>query len=619
MPSSLAHSTLYLFVLILFSSSTLASVPLEIIGEKRQWHSLSLSFDGPEVSEQDEFNPFLNYRLNVEFTHVGTGKNYVVPGFFAADGNAANSSATSGNKWQVRFSPDEVGLWQWRAQFRKGPYVAISEAKYSGRSGAYMDGQQGEFKVRVSNKKAPDFRALGRLQWVNQRYLRFAGTGDYFIKAGPDSPENLLAYTDFDGTFHNDGYGDEWVKTWSAHEEDWRQGDPTWSNGKGKGLVGALNYISSKGMNSISFLSLNIMGDDKNVFPYVNYETHDRFDVSKLEQWNTVFSHAQSLGLFLHFKTQEVENQGLLDGGGLGALRKLYYRELIARFGHHLALNWNMGEENGDWIPDNITPPQGTSERLAMAAYFKQMDPYQHHRVIHNGLYFQDLRGINSWYTGASVQTSTTDFSHVHKQAKEILSWPNANGRQWAVSVDEPGDAEHALKPDAIDTDHLHARQNGLWGAYMAGAWGTEWYFGYKNAHSDLSAQDWRSRDKFWDQAKIAIDFFSKLNVPLHKAKNHDELAEEAWVLAELGEFYIVYLKSMPAQLELKMLPQNASYSVQWYDPLRGGQFQQGSVTTLKLEDEGKYSWLRVKRDLGKPPKERQQEWAVLIKKLNSG
>ena len=35
-----------------------------------------------------------------------------------------------------------------------------------------------------------------------------------------------------------------------------------------------------------------------------------------------------------------------LDGGKLGIERKLYCRELIARFGHALALNWNIGEEN---------------------------------------------------------------------------------------------------------------------------------------------------------------------------------------------------------------------------------------------------------------------------------
>jgi hypothetical protein len=48
----------------------------------------------------------------------------------------------------------------------------------------------------------------------------------------------------------------------------------------------------------------------------------------------------------------------------------------------------------------------------------------------------------------------------------------------------------------------------------MAGGCGTEWYFGYKHPHSDLTCEDWRSRDKFWDQGKIALDFFYNNSVP---------------------------------------------------------------------------------------------------------
>jgi len=36
--------------------------------------------------------------------------------------------------------------------------------------------------------------------YIGGRFLRFAGTGEYFLKLGPDSPETLLAYADFDDT-----------------------------------------------------------------------------------------------------------------------------------------------------------------------------------------------------------------------------------------------------------------------------------------------------------------------------------------------------------------------------------------------------------------------------------
>ncbi|WP_341938249.1 DUF5060 domain-containing protein [Marinimicrobium sp. C2-29] len=601
------------FGLLLHTCPTLAA---ELSGELRKWHKVTLTFDGPNASESDTPNPFVYYRLNVTFTHQPTGKSYLVPGYFAADGDAANTGATGGNKWRVHFAPDEVGPWQWEASFRQGPFVAVSSKPISGVSAGFMDDETGTLTILDTNKTWPDFRQRGRLNYVNEPYLRFEETGDYFIKAGPDAPENLLAYADFDGTFHDDGKKDSLVKTWGPHIKDWSKGDPTWKNDKGKGLIGALNYLASKGMNSVSFLTLNIMGDDQNVFPYVDYTTYDRFDVSKLDQWEVVFEHAQQRGLFLHFKTQEVENQGLLDGGGLGLQRQLYYRELIARFGHHLALNWNMGEENGEWYPKHQTVPQSTIQRLAMARYFHDNDPYQHHIVIHNGNFFEDLTGVDSYYTGVSLQTHRADFGAVHPQVKKIRSWPVANGRPLAVAVDEPGDAQHSLVPDSEDPEHNLARMNGLWGALTAGAWGTEWYFGYQHEHSDLTAQDWRTRDLFWDQARHAVKFFALADVALSRAVSRDEVVSNASALAEVGEFYIIYAKDASKALTLRLLPGKADYSVQWFDPRNGGELQTGSITELRVDKEVTTYWGDMATvDLGKPPRDTENDWVILVKR----
>lgn len=592
-------------------------------GELKKWHKLTLTFDGPETSETAERNPFLHYRLNVTFTHPKTGKAYQVPGYFAADGNAAETSATSGNKWRVHFSADEIGQWEWRASFRKNNFVAVSSKKESGVSGGFMDRQTGSFRIEATDKKLPDFRASGRLQYVNQPYLKFAETNSYFIKAGPDAPENLLSYADFDGTFHNDGHKDHLVKTWQPHVKDWQQGDPSWQNGKGKGLIGALNYIASEQMNSISFLTFNVVGDDQNVFPYVDYNTFDRLDVSKLDQWEIVFEHAQKLGLFLHFKTQEMENQGLLDGGGLGVQRKLYYRELIARFGHHLALNWNMGEENGEWINNHPTMPQEQTQRLAMAQYFYENDPYQHHRVIHNGIDYQDLFTENSRYTGASVQTHHRDFRKVNKEVKRLRDFPVMNGRPWAISVDEPGDAQHSLMPDKLDPEHNLARINGLWGAMLGGAWGTEWYFGYANEHSDLTAQDWRSRDLFWDQARHCLNFFKRLDVPFHQATTLERSFGGEGILKEKygygmgieSEFYILLLKKPSDLATLKIRQTPATYSLQWYDPRNGGEFQQGSIKEIEVNRAGNQKWKKTDISLGLPPNQPEKDWVLFIKR----
>ena len=155
----------------------------------------------------------------------------------------------------------------------------------------------------------------------------------------------------------------------------------SWQNGKGKGLIGALNYLSDKGMNVAYFLTLNIMGDGKDVWPYEDPSDFSRFDVSKLEQWNLIFTHMQGKGILLHIVLQETENELMLDEGNTGPQRKLYLNELIARFGHHPGLIWNLGEENG---PASFSPnAQNDTQRKAMISHLKSNDPYKHPVLLH--------------------------------------------------------------------------------------------------------------------------------------------------------------------------------------------------------------------------------------------
>ena len=592
-----------LIVLFTFSSLPAQDSAVEIQGELKKWHKITLTFDGPKTSENNSYNPFLNYRLNVTFRSAGN--TYLVPGYFAADGNAAESSATEGNKWRVHFTPDETGEWHYEVSFRQGTNAAVSDHALTGESAGYMDGIRGTFQVAATDKSGRDLRGKGRLSYVGQPYLQFEETGEYFIKVGADAPENLLAYADFDGDFKSDGRKDHFVKTWEPHIGDWQAGDPTWQGDKGKGLVGAINYLASKGMNVFSFLPLNIAGDDQNVYPYVSYENFERLDVSKLDQWEIVFSHADKLGMFLHFKTSEAENQGLLDNGDVGPQRRLYYRELIARFGHHLALNWNIGEENGRWMGNHQTPWQTTTQRLACAQYFYDHDPYHHHVVIHNGQQFYDLLGPESKYTGLSIQTNREDFGNVHSAVLRWRRLSKAAGKNWANAVDEPGDHRYSVVPDKINPEHNNARQNALWGALMAGAWGVEWYFGYENEHSDLTLQDFRSRDKMWDQSRHAQRFFSENDFPLLEMEPMDErtVATDDYVLGN-DQVYIIYQK-MGQKNPSVLTGATGTYVLSWFNP-RTGQF-----TADKMEQAAGAEGLT----LPAPASDPEMDWVLLARK----
>ncbi len=578
-------------LLVVFTAS-IAFPAAKITGELKKWHRVTLTFDGPATSETATPNPFMDYRLNVTFKHAGSGKSYLVPGYYAADGDAANTSATSGNKWRVHFAPTQTGKWNYSVSFRKGKNVAVAEGANAGEEAGYMDGQTGSFSIAPTDKTGRDMRAKGLLQYVGKHHLQFAETGQYFLKCGADAPENFLAYADFDGDFKNDGHKDNLIKTWQPHVKDWKPGDPTWRDGKGKGIIGAVNYLAAEGMNVFSFIPMNIAGDDRNVFPYLDYDERERMDCSKLDQWEIVFEHGNSRGMYLHFKTLETENEMILDNGNLGPHRKLYYRELIARFSHHLALNWNLGEEINN---------ASHEQKVAWADYFWRTDPYKHHIVIHNmGNPHYDLLGDASKLTGFSLQTSRPDFSQVHSRTRNYIDRSVAAGKPWVVACDEPGDATHALITDAEDPTHDNARKNALWGNIMAGGAGVEWYFGYKHPHSDLTCQDYRSRANMWDQCRYALEFFDKYEIPFWDMKCEDEMTagDDDYVLCKPGEVYLVYLKH-GGTVDLNVT--DGSFEYGWFNPRTGGDLSRTGKADAKVPASApdKNDWLLVIRGKG--------------------
>ena len=141
----------------------------------------------------------------------------------------------------------------------------------------------------------------------------------------------------------------------------------------------------------------------------------------------------------------------------------------------------------------------------------------------------------------------------------------------------------------------------------MAGGYGVEWYFGYQSPHSDLTCQDFRSRDLFWDQNRYARRFFEE-HIPFWEMEPMDELTsgEESYCFAKKDQVYVVYVPIGVTTETLDLSGTSGKYAVQWYDPFNGGALQEGSVKSVEAPGVVQ---------LGTPPSSPERDWVAKVQK----
>ena len=579
---------------------------------------VTLDFQGPPLTEAPE--TFLDHRLSVRFTHRETGVAYDVPGYFAADGNAAETGASSGRVWRARFTPDRPGAWDWEASFRAGAGIAISDA--AGAPLDPIDGQAGT--LTVASAPAPDAGFPGgRLVHPGGHYLRAAGTGEVFLKTGAGSPENVFAYEGFDGTRDLGGtvfpaLGADQLHAFAPHEGDWRAGDPSWRGGRGRSLIGLFGYLASVGVNAQYLVLMNVEGDGQDVWPWADPAEPRVFDVSKLDQWGIVFDHMDALGIMRDVILTETENEGwfeAIEGGEAFAdIRKLYYRELIARFGHGLGVTWNLGEENGIAGETGEEPwrlPASPEVREAFARYIRKTDPYDHPIVLHGYPDTEEFTyaphlGPDSALDGISLQAHS-DY------AGKIMRWRDrsaAAGKAWMIHIDEPLGWEFGARPDEQSPGRDLERQTVLWPGLLSGGGGGNWYFGWQNNApiSDLSNEDMRTRDQLWRQSAIARGFMAGFDVAAMTPQPERTPRADDHVLGGAdGPFVAFQAADAGGAFDLSGAAPGP-WTVGWFDPKAGGATRTGSVAEVTGG---------AMVDLGAPPARAgtHTDWVVVVSK----
>ncbi len=603
------------FASMVLVCSAVASAP-QVDGKQVTWHPLTVTFAGPEAAETDnEPNPFLDIRLEVEF--IGPShQRYDVPGFFDGDGNAG----PKGKVWRVRFSPNAAGKWRYTARFRRGPGVAIQLEPNAGEAflpyGTAAEDFTGTFEIAPRDTGAPGFLKWGFLRYAGKHYLKFA-EGPYWIRGGTDEPENLLAYAGFNNTPPKHRY--------AAHEEDWRTGDPDWgadanSAGRGRAIIGMVNYLATEHVNSMYFLLMNVGGDGRDVWPWAgkidglgskdNDNLH--YDTAKLRQWETVFAHAQKKGVFLHtvFNEAEEANKRELDDGELGPERKLYYREMIARFGHHLALEWNLCEEYN--LNFNFGP-----ERLgAFASYVRAVDPYDHPIAVHSA--GDPVEALRFMYGDARYDMTSVQLNQrpIHEVTEALRRETRQAGRPIPISLDE-FTLDRGQRASHIPIDDADGyRREKLWPTYFSGGMIEFILEGLLKTDSFKLTE----REKLWRFMWIARHFMEE-ELPFWEMEPADELVSSGGtielgigkgkkiplgpqVFVKPGEVYAIYLPTATPTGTLDLQGLTGAAELRWFNP-RSGEF---AGQTRQVRGGGPV-------ELGAAPADAEQDWVVLVKR----
>jgi hypothetical protein len=456
-------------------------------------------------------NPFL---VEVEATFTGpVGQIFVIPGFYDGDG----AGGMDGNIWKVRFTPDAVGEWSYT--------TSSQEPLLNGHSGAFRATSPQDC-LPYTPGGMPDFSCLGRLKYTGEHYLKFAN-GEYWFKAGVNDPEAFL--------------------------------DPA-VNGGFPNYVDAIDFLAAKGVNAQYMLFNNLGGDGSFLYPWVGTTpteartNHERYDLAKLSTWEDVFDYCQSKGIVLHLVFED-------DSGWTGFNRDLYYRQMIARFGHYNGLIWNVSEEfNENYTADQVKQ---------FAQMITDLDSYDHPLTVHH------MDVLDVWLP--FIDDNRFDLTSFQQHLAPVQQ-QNATAVTWFDRVDDPAVRtipvsfdEIRYFPGADDDPPLDPvlSRHAIWGIFMGGG-----IFELRIYPDDL----YTVFDQHFTDMHRAREFMEK--IPYWQMKPMNELiwTGKGYVFSKPDDVYSVYLYQ-GGPMELDLSGTTATFTAQWFNPRDGSYQAIGPIT----------------------------------------
>jgi hypothetical protein len=625
-----------------------------VSGTLRQWETITLALRGPPNSNNDSSassNPRMDNRLDVTWAPEGSRSSLTVPGYLATtststSSNTTNNSTTTnpetdGSVWLVHVTLESAGTWHWEASFRTGPNVAIrsmdntdanidtdtdtSTSGWGDRITGSIVVAQSAHEDEFASESAPGetFWELGKLEYVGAHHALFArGHGRWFLQSGVDLGSTLLRWLDY-GT---DDYPTESSTTTTSlppgsawltrHQASFPVSHhaPSWTHEMGNQAMGLLEYLARHGVNAIR---LNVWDDTdastSHQFLFAADQDPNSIRVSQLARWQVALEYAQRLGLALQIQlhgSDGPENES--PDVTTEQRRKLYYRELVARYGHHLALSWHLG------------PAGPTSE--SRANDLRSIDAYQHTIVVDSttterDLPTRNLLGVDT-VDSVVVPTPTRSLALTNTVVRDVTTWRDlsrARKHHWIVHTQHAYTPSASLPPQVRlrdDDEYVqNIRRNVVWGNLLAGGAGVE--YGLREAIAVNGADMLVDLERIWLYTRLALDFLQNLTprIPFWYMVNENfrvaSSTAGALCLAQpRGDVMVLYFpKGGTARVHLPKGDDGTSYTIQWYDPRVGGELQTGSIASVQTVASTKVS-------LGTAPSVPHQDWVVLLRRV---
>lgn len=540
-------------------------------------------------------NPWLHVRLDVHFDHPDLAAPIRVPGYFAGDGRGGGI----GGVWRAHFTPPLVGTWTVDASLELGRNLNAS-LPGGAMSPLAVQGYEPLLEVRPLDPGATGFGAKGFVQRAgDSAYFGYSGTDDErFVQCGVGSPENFLGYAGFEGaTDGASGAGaicccrqrcfedcerdlclstvdpaPGFLHRYEAHRSDWRPGDPDWSaNGiqrQGRGIIGALNYLGEEcGVNSMYVLVMNLGGDGKDTHPFLTDAgaldcplSGSEFDpshtlnyhVARLDQWRAVLEHANAKGIMVQLLLAEQESCNIRwfgphdSNGGprnhMSVYRRLFMKQMVAHFGHLLALRWNLCEENRSpaacdsaacGSQATALTPQFTAEELdAMGRFIDAWDPNDHpigvHTIPNSTRVTEELLALPEfpdWLSATSTQVHGEDGAGdiYESELQRLRGLLDQAGVTLPLINDEQGSSTDGLSAEtntgAPWTSTADDRRRRVLYDTLVSGGQVSYYFGYHPTSlggGDLRTENFRERGDALDQLGIARRLMERARIWRH-------------------------------------------------------------------------------------------------------